>query len=307
LKTSCKQTYFILSLRSHMPPKLSFDNYYTLFGVQANFTPKQLKTGYQNLVRIYHPDKNIKEDTTEAFQQIKDAYEVLKDDNLKAVYDREIQAKLQRQQRKQKMDNKRSRMTDDLLEKERIHKRRKMDEQQKKYSREAEKSQRRNMTQEARNVYEENKIQKHAQDLKIQQRKESLNYVDDFIVLKWDSEKGNYTKEDIIGIFGTFGSIGAVSFVDDQIALLVFRQENGAIKLMCSVQEGKKFGLPSNRIVVKWVDQQSETSHFQQAKTKTAKNVQKEKTFNKLEYPTLEEHLALEKQVLGMLEEASTK
>lgn len=295
---------------SKLPP-LSFENYYVLFEVEPQFTPKQLKTSYQKLIRIYHPDKNTNEDTNEIFQKIKDAFDVLSDESRKAEYDKGIKAKIQREERVRNMDKKRSRMKMDLEEKERQFKKRKLEEQQKQYSREYEKNQAPNVRRKMTEEYDQNLIQRHAQKLKEQQRKEAVNYNEDFIVLQWDDSKRRYTKEELMNIFGTFGTVGTISFVDSHIALLVYRKDNGAIKLMCSVQEGKQLGLPNNRIKATWLDNKSEQTHFEtispntSSKEYTFKNLPKEKIFERVKFPTLQEHLDLEKRVLGILKNAT--
>lgn len=291
-------------------PSLSFENYYVLFEVQPQFTSKQLKEGYQRLVRIFHPDKNKDVDTTETFQKIKDAYDLLRDENKKAEYDRGIKAKLQRQEKEQKMDKKRTRMKMDLEEKERRAKKRKIEEQQEEYVREYRKTTKQNMSQNERESYNQSLLQKHAQKLRQEQRKESLNYNEDFIVLQWDESKGKYSKDELNSIFSTYGTVGSIALVDSHIALLVYRKDNGAIKLMTSVREGKSLGLPSHRIKASWLDhQKSEQIHFEtapsSATTNSFKNLPKEKIFNTVKYPTLQEHLALEEEVLAMLEKAA--
>jgi len=59
--------------------------YYQILGVRKNATLKSIKAAYKKMSSKLHPDKN-KEDTTEQFQELKHAYEVLKDPDRRAHY-----------------------------------------------------------------------------------------------------------------------------------------------------------------------------------------------------------------------------
>lgn len=62
-------------------------DFYGILGVSRGADPKEIKSAYRRLAKQYHPDANPDTDTTEKFQEINRAYEVLNDPNLKQKYD----------------------------------------------------------------------------------------------------------------------------------------------------------------------------------------------------------------------------
>jgi len=63
---------------------------YTLLGVKKNATKNDLRRAYKNLARIFHPDHHQgghREEAEKKFVQINFAYQVLMDDEQRAVYD----------------------------------------------------------------------------------------------------------------------------------------------------------------------------------------------------------------------------
>ncbi|AGF85458.1 hypothetical protein QJ854_gp324 [Moumouvirus goulette] len=63
------------------------DNYYKILGLNKNASKKEIKNSYKKLVLKYHPDKNKNIDTSNIFQKIIEAYEVLSDENKRKEYD----------------------------------------------------------------------------------------------------------------------------------------------------------------------------------------------------------------------------
>ncbi len=65
-------------------------DYYEVLGVSKSATADEIKKAYRRLAMKYHPDRN-KDDSEAAekkFKETKEAYEVLKDDDKRATYDR---------------------------------------------------------------------------------------------------------------------------------------------------------------------------------------------------------------------------
>jgi molecular chaperone DnaJ len=64
-------------------------DYYAVLGVAKNATPEELKKAYRKLAVMYHPDKNQgNKAAEEKFKEINEAYDVLRDENKRASYDR---------------------------------------------------------------------------------------------------------------------------------------------------------------------------------------------------------------------------
>lgn len=64
-------------------------DYYEILGVSKTASSKEIKAAYRKLVRIWHPDKNDgSKEAAQTFMDIVEAYEVLKDVDIRAKYDR---------------------------------------------------------------------------------------------------------------------------------------------------------------------------------------------------------------------------
>ena len=68
---------------------MSKADYYETLGVSRDASADEMKKAYRKLAVKYHPDKNPDDATAEAkFKEISEAYDVLKDDEKRAAYDR---------------------------------------------------------------------------------------------------------------------------------------------------------------------------------------------------------------------------
>jgi hypothetical protein len=71
---------------------------YGVLGVSGEASPAQVKRGYMAVALSLHPDKNPSREANEAFKYATRAYEILKDDELRALYNRGgMEAVLQRE------------------------------------------------------------------------------------------------------------------------------------------------------------------------------------------------------------------
>ena len=64
-------------------------DYYEVLGVNRDSSEAEIKKAYRKLAREYHPDMNPdnKEEATEKFKEVHEAYEVLGDQEKKSRYD----------------------------------------------------------------------------------------------------------------------------------------------------------------------------------------------------------------------------
>lgn len=68
---------------------MSKRDYYEVLGVARGASPEEIKKAYRQKAKELHPDRNKDDATAEArFKEANEAYDVLKDDNKKAAYDR---------------------------------------------------------------------------------------------------------------------------------------------------------------------------------------------------------------------------
>lgn len=66
---------------------MSKRDYYEVLGIDKGASKEEIKKAYRKLARKYHPDVNKEPDAAEKFKEVKEAYEVLNDDNKRAQYD----------------------------------------------------------------------------------------------------------------------------------------------------------------------------------------------------------------------------
>lgn len=63
-------------------------DYYDVLGLERTAGPDEIRKAYRDLARRHHPDVSREADATARFQQINEAYEVLRDEEKRANYDR---------------------------------------------------------------------------------------------------------------------------------------------------------------------------------------------------------------------------
>ena len=67
---------------------MKFRDYYKTLGIARDADPEEVKRAYRRLARKLHPDVSKEPNATERFQEVQEAYEVLKDPEKREAYDR---------------------------------------------------------------------------------------------------------------------------------------------------------------------------------------------------------------------------
>lgn len=68
--------------------KMKYKDYYQILGINRDDDQASVKKSYRKLARKYHPDVSKLADAEEKFKEVNEAYEVLKDPEKRAAYDR---------------------------------------------------------------------------------------------------------------------------------------------------------------------------------------------------------------------------
>jgi molecular chaperone DnaJ len=63
-------------------------DYYEVLGVAKGAAPEELKKAYRQMARKFHPDVNKEAGAEDKFKEVTEAYEILSDDQKRAMYDR---------------------------------------------------------------------------------------------------------------------------------------------------------------------------------------------------------------------------
>ena len=67
---------------------MKYKDYYAILGVEREAAQEDIKRAYRKLARKYHPDVSKHTDAEDRFKELGEAYEVLKDPEKRAAYDR---------------------------------------------------------------------------------------------------------------------------------------------------------------------------------------------------------------------------
>lgn len=70
-----------------MPVSFDAKKYYEVLGLSHDAGEEEVKQSYRNLAKVWHPDQSDSEEALEKFQKISVAYDILKDEKKRLVYD----------------------------------------------------------------------------------------------------------------------------------------------------------------------------------------------------------------------------
>jgi len=108
------------------------EDLYALLGVEPDATVHEIKRAWRRCSRNYHPDINDTPDAISLFLKITKARDILTDETQRKNYDAKLKARLMHEKRKRELDSTTKQFRDSLIERERLHKKQKKDEEQEK-------------------------------------------------------------------------------------------------------------------------------------------------------------------------------
>ncbi|MDF2903196.1 MAG: chaperone protein DnaJ, partial [Bacillus sp. (in: firmicutes)] len=62
-------------------------DYYEVLGISKSASKEEIKKAYRKLSKQFHPDINKEDDAADKFKEVKEAYEILSDEQKRAHYD----------------------------------------------------------------------------------------------------------------------------------------------------------------------------------------------------------------------------
>jgi len=204
-------------------------NLYSILEIHKTDDQNAIKKAYKKLIKKYHPDKNKEENTVEKFDRIKIAYDLLKNEELKALYDSKLKSKEERKANKKLMSEKRRKFAEDLENKEKSN---------------ADKSHRDSNNKQESDYFKEKNLYKQYEEEynkmfsnnqfeeEIPKRKTLTQKLNQYgIKIKWKNDMGVIFTKDVLKIyFKEFGTIEEIILKEnDNKALLLFNNEK-AIK-----------------------------------------------------------------------------
>jgi curved DNA-binding protein CbpA len=113
---------------------LNNENLYSILGIEKTEEIDRVNKGYKKMIKKYHPDKNKDINAVEIFSKIKKAMEILKDPDLKALYDSYLGRKDEKRKKASEMNKERKKFADDLKEREEGYKNKNKPEETKKHN-----------------------------------------------------------------------------------------------------------------------------------------------------------------------------
>lgn len=90
MKYTVKKLDILLILLILVQVILAGADYYAVLGVGKRATERQVKKAFRKLTKKYHPDRNTERPkwAKKKFLELTQAYEVLKDEKMRKIYDR---------------------------------------------------------------------------------------------------------------------------------------------------------------------------------------------------------------------------
>ncbi|KAJ2019642.1 hypothetical protein IWW57_005083 [Coemansia sp. S610] len=201
---------------------------YELLGVSVEASDKELTKAYRVKALQHHPDKNRNNpNAAKLFHDIKAAYDMLSDPQLRSDYDDKRRALLAKRQRLDALSSQRKRMKSQLEK----------DERDARHSRDQERAR---MHDEAARFRDETRRDEARRDKQMRehvQREEVMEEVDEMdrsVRVRWSG--ATHDRESLARVFAVFGELEEVAVAPShsgrQSALLVYKSVTAAHALM---------------------------------------------------------------------------
>ncbi|KAJ2830344.1 hypothetical protein FBU31_002505 [Coemansia sp. 'formosensis'] len=212
---------------------------YALLGVSVEASEKELTKAYRVKALQHHPDKNRDNpDAAKLFHDIKAAYDMLSDPQLRSDYDDKRRASIAKRQRLDALSGQRKRMKSQLEKYERearqtreLGKARAQQQMHDEAARFRDEAQR----EEARR---DRRMREHMQKTTDEQPVDDVDELDRTVRVRWDTSQHNHDRESLAGIFSVFGELEEVVASPSErkrqtaSALLVYKSVAAAHALM---------------------------------------------------------------------------
>ncbi|OTF84029.1 dnaJ-like protein [Euroglyphus maynei] len=185
-------------------------NLYELFDLTKECTESEIKKAFRKKALLYHPDKNPDNPkANEIFQRLSKALEILTDEKARTSYDKILQAKIDREIRDRKFDDKRKKFKHDLEQKEKLSEQVSIIEEEERLKREIERIRKEGSKQ----LEEENELLKKKLNENMKIKSRGGNNVIKVKLKKRSKDSNAITDEMIRKNFSAFGSILSIVMV----------------------------------------------------------------------------------------------
>lgn len=237
-------------------------NYYQVLGLDHMATKAQITTKWKELVIKAHPDKNPDNpDAGETFQKLRNAFNILKDEKIKAAYDIIIRKKIANEHKLLQMSKSRREMKQDLKKREEefIKQQQEMETDKRVF---ANVLQRANEDKLRRMQTKKEQILKQNTKSAVTQMQTSARINEEkakTLKVSWKSkDETHYSESNLRKIFESFGEIDLILIGKKKKSCMInYKHSSGAV--LASKQKEQLLGQPDNPLFLSY--QSTSASH----------------------------------------------
>lgn len=207
-------------------------NLYHVLEIEKTEDHNQIKKAYKKLIKKYHPDKNKEANTVEKFDRIKIAYDLLKNEELKALYDSKLKSKEERKIKKKQMNDKRRKFAEDLENREKKNAENNQTNASTDKSKDSQNFKEKNKYKQYEEEYNKMFVDDDLFSSQVPKKKSLDEKLNQFgIKIKWKSDMGViFTKEILKTYFKEFGHIEEIILKENENKALILFNNDKAIK-----------------------------------------------------------------------------